>query len=253
MNLERGLSKAVAHYGKTRSFQAANQGKGGNQDYKERASVTGGKQMDGFTHVLCDVIEQAGLHRTEIFRGKSIGEIPGFYRPTKNWDTIIVADGKLVALIELKSQMGPSFGNNFNNRVEEALGNATDVWKAYAEKTFASSPRPWLGYLMLLEDCPESRGVKKVCEPHFPVRPEFRDERYAPGNHLAVSYAKRYELFCRKMMLDRLYDSACLILSPRSQGMRGRFSEPATDLTFKAFAASLAGKAAEHVAKREFK
>ena len=42
-----------------------------------------------------------------------------------------VVDGRLLAVIELKSQVGPSFGNNFNNRTEEAIGSAVDFWTAY--------------------------------------------------------------------------------------------------------------------------
>jgi len=34
--------------------------------------------------------------------------------------------------IELKSRVG-SFGNNVNNRTEEAIGNAADIWRAYEE------------------------------------------------------------------------------------------------------------------------
>ena len=70
---------------------------------------------------------------------------------------VVVVDGNLIAAIELKSQVGPSFGNNFNNRTEEALGTAMDIWTAYREGAFCTSPAPWLGYLLLLEDCPESR------------------------------------------------------------------------------------------------
>jgi hypothetical protein len=35
----------------------------------------------------------------------------GWYRPEKKWDLLIVSDGKLLAGIEFKSQVG-SFGNN---------------------------------------------------------------------------------------------------------------------------------------------
>ena len=66
--------------------------------------------------------------------------------------------GQLGAAIEFKSQVGPSFGNNFNNRSEEAIGSATDVWAAYREGAFRPSPRPFLGYLMLLEDCAASQA-----------------------------------------------------------------------------------------------
>jgi len=52
-----------------------------------------------------------------------------------------------VAAIEFKSQVG-SFGNNYNNRTEEAIGSASDIWGAYREGAFKPSARPWLGYLM---------------------------------------------------------------------------------------------------------
>ncbi len=39
----------------------------------------------------------------------------------------MVSEGKLLAGIEFKSQVG-SFGNNYNNRTEEAIGSAADIW-----------------------------------------------------------------------------------------------------------------------------
>jgi hypothetical protein len=68
-----------------------------------------------------------------------------------------VKDGKLIAAIEAKSQVGPSFGNNFNNRTEEAMGSALDLWTAYREGAFHTSPHPFLGYFFLLEDCQASK------------------------------------------------------------------------------------------------
>jgi len=53
--------------------------------------------------------------------------LPGYYRRTKNWDLIVTHCGLLVAAVEFKSQLG-SFGNNFNNRSEEAIGNVADIW-----------------------------------------------------------------------------------------------------------------------------
>ena len=68
--------------------------------------------------------------------------LPGYYRPEKKWDLLVVSNNQLVTAIEFKSQVGPSFGNNFNNRVEEAVGSATDIWTAYREKRFGTNPRP---------------------------------------------------------------------------------------------------------------
>lgn len=122
--------------------------------------------MDGFSGTITKLLMQTGINEKEIHQRVSV-ELPGFFRPTKEWDIVVVADGNLVAAIELKSQIGPSFGNNFNNRTEEALGTAMDIWTAYREGAFSTSPAPWLGYLLLLEDCPESRRPVSVREPHF--------------------------------------------------------------------------------------
>lgn len=47
-----------------------------------------------------------------------------YFRPNKKWDLLVVDNNELVIAIEFKSQVGPSFGNNFNNRTEEAMGSA---------------------------------------------------------------------------------------------------------------------------------
>ena len=50
--------------------------------------------------------------------------------------------GQLIAIVEFKSQVGPSFADSYNNRTEEALGNATDLWTAYGEGACKLSQRP---------------------------------------------------------------------------------------------------------------
>ena len=100
-------------------------------------------------------------------------ELPGWYRPEKKWDLLIVEDGQFLAGIEFKSQVG-SFGNNYNNRTEEAIGSASDLWAAYREGAFKPSARPWLGYMMLLEDARAPRVPFGPQEPHFKVFPEFK-------------------------------------------------------------------------------
>ena len=123
--------------------------------------------MDGFVKVLCDLIVRGGMPDAAVFRNRAV-ELPGYFRPTKQWDLLVVADGTLLAVLELKSQIGPSFGNNFNNRTEEAMGSALDLWTAYREGAFAGSPRPWLGYVFLLEDCAKSRASRRGAGAAFP-------------------------------------------------------------------------------------
>lgn len=227
------VAKAVRHYWTTRAKQARRQGAvSGRRDAGLRSAVTGGAQLDGFLSLVRDLLVEAGLRKPDVFLGRNATILPGFYRPTKAWDLIAVAEGKLVACIEVKSQAGPSYGNNFNNRVEEAIGNAVDFWKAYEEGGFPSLQRPFLGYLMLLEDDPASNAPVAVAEPHFKVRDEFRD----------ASYARRYELFCEKLMRERLYDATAFLMSSKDPGRAGKYREPSEELTFKRFVAALMGR-----------
>ncbi len=152
--------------------------------------------------------------------------------PRKKWDLLVVSDGTLVAGIEFKSQIG-SFGNNYNNRTEEAIGSATDIWAAYREGAFQPSARPWLGYLMLLEDAPGSVTPVRARESHFKVFPEFRE----------ASYAKRYEILLTKLIRERLYDAACFLMSNAVDGVEGLYREPAAELSFQNFIASLLARA----------
>lgn len=232
-DLEQVLAAAIRQFWKTRQRQEKQQGAtSGRRDQGGRSAVTGGAQMDGFIKLVKDLLIKSGIPATSIFRKQDI-ELPGFFRPTKEWDILVVLKGRLLASIEFKSQVGPSFGNNYNNRTEEALGSATDLWTAYREGAFRESPRPWLGYFMLLEEAPRSASPVSVSEPHFRVFEEFRN----------ASYARRYELFCQKLVRERLYDAACFLLSDKVGGPKGKFREPSPGLSFRNFAASLTGQA----------
>lgn len=230
--IQRRLRAAVKHFWSTRDTQAQQQGaSSGNKDAGARSAVTGGAQMNGFVSLVRELLCENGLPQAHVYCAKSI-ELPGWYRPEKKWDLLVVADGKLVAGIEFKSQVG-SFGNNYNNRTEEAIGSATDIWAAYREGAFKPSGRPWLGYLMLLEEAPGSLAPVRAREPHFKVFPEFKE----------ASYAKRYEILLTKLVRERLYDAACFLMANASDGPRGRYHEPAAELSFQNFVASLIAKA----------
>jgi Restriction endonuclease XhoI len=231
-DIEKDLRRAIRHFWSTRQKQAKKQGsKSGARDAGSRTAVTGGRQMDGFINLVRGYLCSNGLPKAQVFCGKAV-EIPGWYRPEKQWDLLVISDGELIAGIEFKSQVG-SFGNNYNNRTEEAIGSATDIWAAFREGAFKPSARPWLGYMMLLEDAPASMRPVKAREPHFKVFPEFID----------ASYGKRYEILLTKLVRERLYDSACFLLSNAKSGVKGDYREPAAELTFEKFIASLLARA----------
>ena len=230
------LKKAVQHFWRTRGSQKKRQGGvTGLKDAGNRAAVTGGKHADGFVRLIAAIVKDAALHSVEInVTEKKPRTLPGFYRPCKEWDLVVLSDNSLVAVVEVKSQVG-SFGNNFNNRVEEALGNATDFWAAYREGAFKPSQKPWLGYLFMLEETPISmRPTQRIT-----LNPYSIDEAFQQR-----SYAKRYELVCERLVRDRLYDAACFFTSNAKTGRRGQYQEPNNELSIKNFAISLYARAA---------
>jgi hypothetical protein len=235
-DLDEQVKKAVAHYWNTLGAQAKKQKAGVSQG--NRGAVVGGKQMDGFCQLVSNVLVQNGMLDASIFVRSDL-ELPGYFRPTKKWDLIVVHKKHLVAAIEFKSQVGPSFGNNFNNRTEEALGTALDIWTAFREGAFGlARPRPWVGWLMCLEDCPASARPVRVSEPHFRVFKEFVDS----------SYAKRYELLLRRLVLEKHYDAAAFLICTKVGGLRGDYKEPAVDLGMKRFLAGLGAHAQAFIA-----
>ena len=146
----------------------------------------------------------------------------------------MVQDKRLVAAIELKSQVGPSFGNNFNNRTEEAIGTAHDLWTAYREGAFGKHPRPFVGWMMMVEDAPESRRPVTDRSPHFPVFKEFQ----------GASYLKRYDVLCQRLVQEQLYGAAALLTSPRTAAATGEFLEMSELTSLKTFVTTLAGHVA---------
>lgn len=236
-NLDEKLREAIRHFWVTRDTQAKRQGAtSGQRDQGARSAVTGGAQMDGFVLLVRDLLLETGIPKPSVYCERNL-ELPGFFRPEKCWDLLVVVEGTLLASIEFKSQVGPSFGNNYNNRTEEALGSATDIWAAYREGAFKPSARPWLGYLMLLEETRNSTSAVRAREPHFKIFPEFRQ----------ASYAKRYEILLTRLVRERLYDSACFLLSDRETGPQGVSREPNSELSFRNFAESLIARALAHV------
>ena len=211
----------------------------GNSDQGERAGVTAGKNMDGFIALIIDLVKANGLGLADIHRKRAVVTLPGFFRPTKLWDVVIINQGRLIAAIELKSQVGPSFGNNFNNRTEEAIGTAHDFWTAYREGAFGKQPRPFIGWLMLVEDAPGSQKAVRDRSPHFPIFPEFE----------GASYLKRYDILCQRLVQEQLYTNASVIASPREAAQSGDHADLSDMTSLKTFVTSFAGHIAAEAAR----
>ncbi|WLA78415.1 PaeR7I family type II restriction endonuclease [Bradyrhizobium elkanii] len=238
-NYETKAREAVKVFWGNRAAAAAKQRELDREDQGERAGVTAGKNMDGFLALIQDVVRANGLADAHMMMGRRVLCLPGFFRPTKLWDLLIINKKRLVAALELKSQVGPSFGNNFNNRTEEALGTAVDLWTAFREGAFGEAPRPFVGWLMLVEDAPGSRSPVRDTSPHFPLFPEFN----------GASYLDRYNILCRKLTQERLYTTATILASPRSAAKTGEFTELSELTGLKTFITSFAGHIAAEAAR----
>lgn len=231
VNYEEKAQEAIKTFWGSRAAARQKQIDSGKEDQGERAGVTGGKNMDGFLDLLIDIVKANGLGHAAIHKDANLLVLPGYFRPTKNWDILITFKNQLIAAIELKSQVGPSFGNNFNNRTEEAIGTAHDLWTSYREGAFGDQPRPFVGWLMVVEDTAKSRSAVKTKSPHFPVFEEF----------IGASYLKRYDLLCQRLVKEQLYTSAGLLATPRGGVETGDYCELSNMTSLKAFVTAFAG------------
>ena len=236
---EKKTKKIIKSFWTGRDAARQKQKKAGKSDQGERASVTGGKNLDGFASLVIDLDRANGLPGAEIHRQRAVLTLPGYFRPTKIWDLVVINQGRLVAALEFKSHVGPSFGNNFNNRTEEALGTSHDFWTAYRKGAFGKQEKPFLGWLMVVEDAPKSRSAVKETSPHFDVFPEF----------VGASYQKRYDLLCQKLIEEQLYTSATVITTPRSAVRSGAYKELSAMTGLRSFVATLAGHVATEAAR----
>ena len=184
-------------------------------------------------------VRMNGLAHADIHQARRVLTLPGYFRPTKLWDLLVMNDGRLIAALEFKSQVGPSFGNNFNNRTEEAIGTAHDLCTAYREGAFGEQPRPFVGWMMFLEDAPKSRAPVRDASPHFPVFREFE----------GASYADRYNILCRKLVQEQLYTTASVLISPRSAADTGEYAALSEMTSLRTFVTELAGHVAAEAAR----
>ena len=220
---------AVQHFWDARRGAAIRQAASGVSDAGARSQVTSGLHMDELTALTQAIIKDAGCEDRHVHIGSSL-ELPGYYRPEKKWDVLVLVDNVLVAAIEFKAQVGPSFANNANNRAEEAVGVSEDLWTAFREGRLGRHAMPpFVGYVFILEDCAKVHSPVRPSEPHFEVDPVFK----------GASYSQRYEWLLRRLVLERKYQAACLTLATNAPSTV--LTHPAPDLTFVRFATQLEG------------
>jgi hypothetical protein len=240
-NYDQQAREAVKAFWGNRDAARRKQIEAGRVDQGERAAVTGGQNMDGFIALVLDLVERNGLVNAVVRRNRSTLTLPGFFRPTKLWDLLVFNESRLVAALEFKSHVGPSFGNNFNNRAEEAIGTSVDFQTAYREGAFGEIPRPFVGWLILVEDAPGSRIPVRDAAPNFPVLPDFQ----------GASYMERYNILGKKLVQEQLYTTATVLASTRTAIDSGEYSTCSEITNLTTFVTSFGGHIAAEAARRD--
>jgi len=62
--------------------------------------VTTGKTLDPLVGIMIRTVRESGLPNAEVYTGRNTSQLPGYFRPHKSWDVVILNDGKLIVAIE---------------------------------------------------------------------------------------------------------------------------------------------------------
>jgi hypothetical protein len=117
------IRKAVRFYWRTKKAAQTKNRSGNKADSGNRGGATAGKNLDGFANIFVTLARKECPRSLEIYQNKSQVILPGHFRPTKQWDLVLIHEGRLIATLELKSLGGPSFGNNANRLLQKFLAH----------------------------------------------------------------------------------------------------------------------------------
>lgn len=148
----------------------------GHTDQGRRKGITSGQHLMPLAEIIRTDLIKIGIDEDDVFISGKECLLPGWFRPSKSWDLVGMKNNELVCAVELKS-ISSSFGNNANNRAEEAIGSAFDAAAAYRAKLLGyDQVPPVLGYVMVVRDCPDSRKILHGRhEPaNFSIDPAFK-------------------------------------------------------------------------------
>lgn len=208
---------------------AASQRLRGVHDQGARAKVTSGNHMNGIVEVLFDDLFHSGYAMDDLFFKRGDLALPGYFRSAKQWDLLCFDGEDLMAAIELKS-INSSFGNNQNNRAEEAIGNAVDL--EFATKNGLVSRRtkpPARCYVLIVCDCEKSRKPLSVPKSRYEIDPIFK----------GTNYQQRFEIMCSRLLDERLYEAVWLVfVDPEGETVK----EPNPALSYDVFIETIASQ-----------
>lgn len=176
-------------------------------DLAARGRLDTGAQARNARHMLSlnafvrQMFIDAGLQPHEVILDTVI---PGHYRRSKNWDVVAVHKGRLVGVVEMKSQE-KSPGRNANNRIEEAVGSAVDARTVQDVSAAFGELGVWAAWGMTYNRDQESVDDKRngVRSKHFPLDPAFEP----------FTYANQYALMIQRLIAQNVYDAGWMVVT----------------------------------------
>lgn len=206
----------------------------GGHDQGARAQVTGGKHLNPVASIIRKDLITAGYEAEKVYYEDGCLKLPGWFRPSKDWDLVAFDGDDLLAVVELKS-INSSFSNNSNNRTEESIGSAIDAFHAIKNDLipFKTAP-PIIGYALVVKICEDSTKPGKATQKSiYPIDKVFD----------RASYLKRLSVMCRRLLSERLYQAVWIVgVDPE----KNEVIEPEDDLTYDKFIASLSSQLTIH-------
>jgi Restriction endonuclease XhoI len=195
--LEKSVQAALDGWITARIEQKARSTAGGSAQQGNRAAVVGGKHLDGVNALIADRIMDIAGPGLE-FRVNRAATLPGFYRPTKSWDLVVVRAGTPVLAVEYKSMVG-SEGKNLNNRADEIFGMAEDLRQAEIHGLLPKNMKRAYVFIMgITSKSTEPVGAKTQIGT---VDPIFD----------GASYLERAALMCERMRETGLFNLVWMI------------------------------------------
>ena len=162
-----------------------------------------------FLKLIADELQSLGwpAHIAQSARDKD-AVVAGHFRVAKSWDIVCRdAEGVPRICVEFKSQVD-SYGNNENNRYEEALGSGLDIRAKHGSDTV-------LGFVFVICDEQASRSVT-------PTRVAEPDPAFENSSHIDRRRVFSQRIVQYKLNGQSLYDAAALLLVRRD----GTFEHP---------------------------
>jgi len=227
--LREDLKEAILHSFVAREKAAEMQIERGIIDTGKRSQVTSGRHLDMLTDLIVKDLIKCGISSDDIYSKNKGTELPGWFRATKKWDILGFCDSRLVTAIEMKS-IYSSYGNNLNNRAEEAIGGAVDAKYALNNELLNQSIPPVFGYILIVrKDDVSAAQCRDPNEPHFRADVEFFNK----------SYVERFLILCRRLRREAIYGAVWFVVAdPEKETVE----ELDPDLSYESFIAEIRGK-----------